>query len=67
MPDLCNFRDPASTLRAEENGHGSRVPWLHFRRPYHAMRLMLRWRSGWLPAYTFDFPWLAHGAGAMVL
>ena len=33
----------------------------------HALRPMLRWRFGWLPAYTFDFPCLAQGAGALVL
>jgi hypothetical protein len=67
ISESCNIQDRASALRAEENEHGNRVPWLQHRRPWHAVRLMLRWRFGWLPAYTFDFPWLAQGAGALVL
>jgi hypothetical protein len=51
----------------ERNEHGDTAPWLHGQRSDHAMRLMLRWGFGWLPAYTFDFPWLAQGAGALVL
>jgi hypothetical protein len=42
-PDYCNFQDPASALRAEENEHGSPAgagPWRQHRRPGHAVRLM---------------------------
>ncbi|MEI8313306.1 MAG: hypothetical protein WCH98_21360, partial [Verrucomicrobiota bacterium] len=59
MPDKFNFLDPASALRAEENEHGSRVPWLQRQRPGRAgvrcSRLTLLRRDRGFAATSFAF------------